>query len=198
MCCPSPACFSGQTHGDCMHVIKRYANRKLYDTEARRYITLEGVADLVRREKDVHVIDHETGEDITAMTQAQIIFEQERRLKGGLPRSVFTNLIQAGSDTLSQLRRALTASALWNAQVNTEIEKRIDALIREGDLPEAEGRRLLDKLIAAGEVPPEAESHAETESIERRHGIPSRTDVARLREQIEALSATLDDLAQQH
>jgi polyhydroxyalkanoate synthesis repressor PhaR len=181
-----------------MHVIKRYANRKLYDTEARRYITLEGVADLVRREKDVHVIDHETGEDITAMTQAQIIFEQERRLKGGLPRSVFTNLIQAGSDTLSQLRRALTASALWNAQVNTEIEKRIDALIREGDLPEAEGRRLLDKLIAAGEVPPEAESHAETESIERRHGIPSRTDVARLREQIEALSATLDDLAQQH
>ena len=62
-----------------MPLIKRYANRKLYDTESKRYITLEGIAEMIRQQQDVKVIDHETGEDITALTQAQIIFEQERK-----------------------------------------------------------------------------------------------------------------------
>ena len=47
-------------------LIKRYPNRKLYDTAARRYITLEGVAELLRRDEEVHVVDYATGEDLTA------------------------------------------------------------------------------------------------------------------------------------
>ena len=68
-----------------MPVIKRYSNRKLYNTQAKRYITLEGIADLIRQGGDVHVVDHETGDDITALIQAQTILELERKLKGGLP-----------------------------------------------------------------------------------------------------------------
>ena len=74
-----------------MPLIKRYANRKLYDTESKRYITLDGIAEMIRQQQDVKVIDHETGEDITALTQAQIIFEQERKLRSGIPHTVFTN-----------------------------------------------------------------------------------------------------------
>ena len=71
-----------------MPLIKRYANRKLYDTESKRYITLDGIAEMIRQQQDVKVVDHETGEDITALTQAQIIFEQERKLRSGIPRTV--------------------------------------------------------------------------------------------------------------
>ena len=177
-----------------MPVIKRYANRKLYDTEARRYITLEGVAELIRREQEVHVIDHETGEDLTAMTQAQIILEQERKAKGGLPRSVLTDLIQTGSHTLVQLRRALTTSAAWHAQVNAEIERRVETLIRKGDLAEDEGRQLLAKLIAVGNLSPGAAARDADQTV-RRRGLPSRADVDRLARQIEELSAELDKLA---
>jgi polyhydroxyalkanoate synthesis repressor PhaR len=56
-----------------MPLIKRYPNRKLYDTEAKSYITLEGVAALIRNGEDVQVIDHESGEDLTTLTLTQII-----------------------------------------------------------------------------------------------------------------------------
>ncbi|MGD8735253.1 MAG: polyhydroxyalkanoate synthesis regulator DNA-binding domain-containing protein, partial [Anaerolineae bacterium] len=52
--------------------IKRYPNRKLYDTEAKQYITLEGIAALIRQGNEVQVIDHATGEDLTALTLTQI------------------------------------------------------------------------------------------------------------------------------
>lgn len=179
-----------------MPIIKRYSNRKLYDTEAKQYITLEGIAELIRQEQEVHVFDHETGEDITEMTQAQIIFEQERKLKGGLPRVVLTGLIQAGNDTLSQLRRVLTPSADWNAHVNAEIERRVQMLIQQGDLPEEEGRQLIAKLIGAGELAPaDSVSGEHTEFMPGRRSVPSRADVQKLARQLDALSAELDKLS---
>ena len=49
-------------------VIKRYENRKLYDPQARRYVTLEGLGELVARGEDVRVVDQKTGEDLTTVT----------------------------------------------------------------------------------------------------------------------------------
>ena len=60
-------------------IIKRYTNRKLYDKQESRYVTLEEIARLVRRGEDLKVIDNETDEDLTAVTFAQIILEEEKR-----------------------------------------------------------------------------------------------------------------------
>ena len=68
-----------------MPVIKRYPNRKLYDTTAKQYVSLEGIADLVRQGAEVQVVDHATGEDLTTLTLTQIIVEQERLQSGFLP-----------------------------------------------------------------------------------------------------------------
>src|SRR5512135_361111 len=68
-----------------MPLIKRYANRKLYDTEAKRYVTLEDLAGFVRQGEDVRVVDHATGEDLTSQTLFQIIFEEEKKIGGLLP-----------------------------------------------------------------------------------------------------------------
>jgi polyhydroxyalkanoate synthesis repressor PhaR len=61
------------------HVVRRYANRKFYDTEASRYVTLAGMAELIRNGREVKVIDLATGREITAATYAQIIYDEERR-----------------------------------------------------------------------------------------------------------------------
>ena len=81
-----------------MRLIKRYPNRKLYDTEDKMYVTLNGIAELIRDGHDVQVVDHTSGEDLTAVTLTQIIFEQEKRQSGFLPRSVLTGLVQAGGE----------------------------------------------------------------------------------------------------
>ena len=131
-----------------MPVIKRYPNRKLYDTEAKRYITLDGIADLIRQGDEVVVVDHTTEEDLTAVTLTQIIFEQEKKRGGFLPKSVLTGLVQAGGDTLNTLRRSLTVPLDLLHQVDNEIERRLQVLISKGELAREEGLNLRDKLLS--------------------------------------------------
>jgi polyhydroxyalkanoate synthesis repressor PhaR len=90
-----------------MIIIKRYPNRKLYDTDSKRYVTLEYITQLIHDGQEMQVVDYETGEDLTNLTLSQIIFEQEKKGSGLLPRALLTNLVRAGGDTFDQVRRAL-------------------------------------------------------------------------------------------
>lgn len=61
------------------HIIKKYANRKLYDTRTSSYITLEGIAGLVRDGHEIKVVDRESGQDLTQVTLSQIVLSEEKR-----------------------------------------------------------------------------------------------------------------------
>ena len=80
-------------------LIKRYANRKLYNTQTSRYITLKGIADLLEAGEDVRVIDNESGEDITSITLSQILVDTERSNRA-VPGSLLSGLFQRGGDAL--------------------------------------------------------------------------------------------------
>ena len=82
-------------------VIKKYANRRLYDTSNSRYINLEDIATLVRNGKDVQVVDASSGEDITRVTLTQIIVEDAKGQPSGLPLELLRQLIVA-SDRVGQ------------------------------------------------------------------------------------------------
>ncbi len=180
-----------------MPLIKRYANRKLYDTEAKRYITLDGIAELIRQQQDVKVIDHETGEDITALTQAQIIFEQERKLRGGVPRTVFTNLIQTGSDTISQVWHALVPPDEWKKAVDTDVERRVQALIQNGRLTDDEGLHLLDLLLQEDAAKPERPVSLSTlDRLIKQKAMPTQEQLEQLTKQVESLTAEVERLTQ--
>src|SRR3569833_1971790 len=60
-------------------IIKRYANRKLYDTEHSRYVTLDQISEMIRNGDDVKIVDNKTKEDLTSVTLAQIIFEEDKK-----------------------------------------------------------------------------------------------------------------------
>ena len=60
-------------------LIKRYANRKLYNTASSRYITLKGISELIREGHDIQVIDNETGEDITSIALSQILVDDQKQ-----------------------------------------------------------------------------------------------------------------------
>ena len=82
-------------------VIRKYANRRLYDTSTSRYINLEDIAALVRNGKDVQVVDASTGEDLTRVTLTQIIVEDAKGQPSGLPLELLRQLIVA-SDRVGQ------------------------------------------------------------------------------------------------
>src|SRR5512146_2240342 len=129
-----------------MPVIKRYANRKLYDTETKRYVTLEDLAEFVRRGEDVRVVDHATGEDLTSQTLLQVVFEEQKKIGGLLPQVFLTRLIRAGGSTMSALRSRLVALDPFQT-VDEEIRRRMQSLVERGLLGEDEAQRLLGLLV---------------------------------------------------
>ncbi|MBK8481578.1 MAG: polyhydroxyalkanoate synthesis regulator DNA-binding domain-containing protein [Proteobacteria bacterium] len=91
-------------------VIKRYANRKLYDTLDSRYVTLDQLAEFIRAGEDLSVHDNTTKEDLTAMTLAQIIFEEERR-RSVVPLTMLRRIIQSSEESFHELVGKLEESA---------------------------------------------------------------------------------------
>ncbi|MEO5667273.1 MAG: polyhydroxyalkanoate synthesis regulator DNA-binding domain-containing protein [Bdellovibrionota bacterium] len=82
-------------------VIKRYQNRKLYDTHQSCYVTLDEIADMIMRGEDVVVVDNRTKKDITSSTLTQIIFEKQKRSKTVIPVNTLRDIIQVGGGTFS-------------------------------------------------------------------------------------------------
>ena len=157
-------------------LIKRYPNRKLYDTESKQYVTLQGIAELIRGGHEVQVVDHMTDEDLTAVTLTQIIFEQEKKQGGFLPTAVLRGLVQSGGETLNAIRRNLASPLDLLRHVDEEIEHRLQAMINRGELAREEGLRLRDKLLSSSNLWPESlfPSEQEVETVLKQHGIPTR------------------------
>lgn len=82
-------------------VIKRYQNRKLYDTHQSCYVTLDEIAEMIMRGEEVVVVDNRTKKDITSSTLTQIIFEKQKRSKSIIPVSTLRDIIQVGGGTFS-------------------------------------------------------------------------------------------------
>jgi polyhydroxyalkanoate synthesis repressor PhaR len=132
-----------------MLIIKRYPNRKLYNTQTKKYITLSEIAQIIRQGTDIQVIDYNSGEDLTVLTLSQIIFEEEKKKAGLFSRSTLTNLIKTGENKVSALQHFVSSPLITQKEFNKEISNRIEHLIEQGELDQEEGIILLNKLLQA-------------------------------------------------
>ncbi|MBI2344068.1 MAG: polyhydroxyalkanoate synthesis regulator DNA-binding domain-containing protein [Deltaproteobacteria bacterium] len=118
-----------------IRTIKRYQNRKLYDTVDSCYVTLEDIAELVKQGEDVHVVDNATKEDLTSVTLSQIIFEEEKRQKNVLPLATLTNIIRSGGETLRGFAHKAFESGVRELEhVRDEVSEAVDGLVRKGKI----------------------------------------------------------------
>lgn len=166
-----------------MQTIKKYANRKLYHTNRKQYITLEGIATLIQAGDQVQVLDNETGEDITAQILTQVVLQT----RGGgdrLPTQVLTGLIQAGGDTIAGVRRSFWSAIGGASVMDAEIKRRLDQLYSDGRIDAIELARLQELLLHTTPDSPSSEGSE----------MPSHHDIAHLRDQVEALTAVVDQL----
>jgi len=81
-------------------LIKRYENRKLYDTEASEYVSLSDIANLVRSGDTVQVVDNATGRDLTAQTLTQIILEEGKRGTHAIPSDILHQLLRRSEEAI--------------------------------------------------------------------------------------------------
>jgi polyhydroxyalkanoate synthesis repressor PhaR len=130
-------------------IIKRYRNRKLYNTQSKRYITLGEIESLIKDQVDIKIIDNASGRDITAATLSQIIYELEKNYSGFLPINLLVSLVQAGGSRLEDIRRRVFPSLKLSHHYDVEIERRVNTLVERNELTQQEGTLMLNKLLDA-------------------------------------------------
>src|SRR5256885_8058240 len=104
------------------HLIKKYANRKLYDTRASRYITLDGIAQLVRDGHEIKVVDRDNGNDLTHVTLSQIVLSEEKRGPARLVDAGGEMLHDRGQALLDYGKKTLNVPSDLRPQVETRRE----------------------------------------------------------------------------
>ena len=117
-------------------LIKRYANRKLYNTATSRYITLKGIAELLESGEEVRVVDNETGEDITKVALSQILVDSERS-NADAPNGLLSQILGKGGDALYEALRRGVDDASENIE---EMQDRLRRFVA-GAEKRAEGAR---------------------------------------------------------
>lgn len=121
-------------------VVKRYSNRKLYDTTTSRYVALDDIAAMVRSGEEVEVKDNETGADLTGVTLAQILLEEERRRSSFLALPVLRELVRQGGSAIAGVTsRGLEALG----EMRDLAGRRVSEMVSEG--PPA----ILDEVLSS-------------------------------------------------
>ena len=167
-------------------LIKRYANRKLYNTDSSRYITLKGIGELLERGEDVRVMDNETGEDITSISLSQILVDSERRDRG-VPRTMLSDLIQKSGDALYGALKKGVGDAQDGIE---ELQRNVRRAVRAR---EEDAGRFRD---AIGEARNEWESNVQgaVEKVFRALDLPRRKDIDALNANLERVATALEKL----
>jgi polyhydroxyalkanoate synthesis repressor PhaR len=177
-------------------IIKRYRNRKLYNTQSKCYITLGEIEELVKEQEKVKIIDNITGNDITAITLSQIIFELEKNRAGFLPSNLLLSLVQSGGKRIEEIRQNIFNSLNLIHHFDVEIERRVNLLIRNGELSQEVGTQLLGKLLSVSYREEDIRENVEGKIIEflRERQIPTKNDIQTLINKIETLSKRVERL----
>src|SRR5689334_15797834 len=157
-------------------IIKRYANRKLYDTQHSRYVTLEQISEMIRNGDDVKIVDNKTKEDLTSVTLAQIIFEEEKKQRSFLPLGAMRNIIQNGGE--------------WFAEVQRKVQSILPGKRRDADAPVDAG-----DVETVDEPPPDdGDGNGKPEKEEGTAVVRrGREGIAALREWVAHSKVALDD-----
>jgi polyhydroxyalkanoate synthesis repressor PhaR len=146
-------------------IIKKYGNRRLYDTAGSRYVNLDDIAELIRKGREVQVVDAKTGRDLTRVTLTQIITEDAKDKPTGLPLELLRQLIMASDQVRQEFVMWYLKSAFDTYQkVQDAVQNRLTE-VQSAILSPVE---MMKRFLAPGSSPPGAGAESELESLRRR------------------------------
>ena len=187
-------------------VIKKYANRRLYNTGTSTYVTLDHLADMVRQGRDFVVYDARSNDDITRQVLTQIIFEEETRgenllpikflrqligLYGGQMQGVVPSYLEMSLEAFSKQQHVFqeqAAKAMGAVGLPAPTAKLFEEQVRRNMSLFAEAMKVWAPGVAAAVAPAAAPAPPKAE--------PAGDDLTALREQMAAMQAQLAKLAQ--
>lgn len=179
-------------------LIKRYANRKLYNTDTSRYITLKGIAELLDAGEQVAVIDNETGEDITSVALSQILVDSERS-QTSPPSSLLSQILGRGGDAIyDALKRGVGEATESLDDLQDRVRKMVGTEHGQATGEDPAGDPTTDQPWPQSifQSPPELEKimQASMERVFRALDLPRRSDVEALNDNLERVASAVEML----
>jgi polyhydroxyalkanoate synthesis repressor PhaR len=176
-------------------IIKKYANRRLYDTETSSYITLELLSQMTREGRDFVVVDAKTGEDITHSVLTQIIMEEEQRGENMLPVNFLRQLISLyGNSMQSLVPQYLEASMEAFRKNQRQFQQAMEGAFAGGPFAEIAKRNMEMFSVAASAFTAPGAATAGMEE-NKAGGDQTAHEVAELKAQLAALNAKIEKLS---
>jgi polyhydroxyalkanoate synthesis repressor PhaR len=162
-------------------VIKRYTNRKLYDTVESRYVTLDEIAEMIKAGAEVRIVDNRTKEDLTSVTLAQIIFEEEKKTSK-MSLKTLRDLIRHGGEMAQQIVEGTQA----------ELRGRVEA-VRQSII--TRGQATSDRAKELVQASQEAMATLQKRVDERvRAAVDGMSNLSEVRRQLEDISRRIEGL----
>ncbi len=169
--------------------IKKYANRRLYNTETSSYITLDTLAKMVREGREFEVLDAKTGDDITHSVLTQIILEGEGRGQSMLPSGFLRQIISLYGDSMqAAVPHYLEAAMSSFRQNQDQFRSAVEGALTAGPFGEIAKRNMELFEAATSAFRPQAAKAAETKAA------PNADEVAALKAELAALQARVGKL----
>ncbi len=171
-------------------VIKRYTNRKLYDTVESRYVTLDEIAEMIKGGAEVKIIDNRTKEDLTSITLAQIIFEEEKKTSK-MSLETLRDLIRHGGAVAQRLVEGTQAELRGRVEaVRAAAEQRVQNLLTRGQATSDKAKELVQSSQ-------EAVSAVQRRIDERvRAAMEGMSNLGEVRRQLDEIARRIDGLEQ--
>lgn len=146
-------------------LIKKYGNRRLYDTAGSRYVNLDDLAALIRAGKDVRVVDAKTGQDLTRVVLTQIITEDARGKPTGLPLELLRQLIIASDEVRQEFLMWYLKSAFDTYQ---KVQETVQSRLSEVQSAILSPVDMMKRFLGAGAAQPATAQSAEVEMLRQR------------------------------
>jgi polyhydroxyalkanoate synthesis repressor PhaR len=169
-------------------IIKRYTNRKLYDTVESRYVTLDEIAEMIKGGAEVKVIDNRTKDDLTSVTLAQIIFEEEKKTSK-MSLETLRDLIRYGGEVAQRLVEGTRADLRGRVEaVRAGVEHQVASLLERGQATSDRAK----ELVHASQ---EAVASVQRRIDERvRSALEGVTSIGEARKQMEEMARRIEEL----
>ena len=190
-------------------LISRYSSRRLYNTEASEYVTLDEVAELIRNGREVVVVDKKSGEDITRQILLQIITEHEARGENVLPRNILNDIIRSYSEQTQSfvpefLSQSFDAFKMQQEELLGTLQNQFGAAFPNFDPMEnlQNFRKTQEDMLTAMMTPWTGTSRQPSEPVkpdpspnaDPAPGTERDETIAQMKEQIEQMQKMLKDL----
>ena len=146
-------------------IIKKYGNRRLYDTAGSRYVNLDDIAALIRQGRELKVVDAKTGQDLTRVTLTQIITEDAKDKPTGLPLELLRQLIVASDEVRQEFVMWYLKSAFDTYQ---KVQDAVQSRLGEVQSAIVSPLDIMKKFLGTAPPPPKAEPEPELDTLRKR------------------------------